>query len=467
MAQVISEEHIKIYRRRWIFAGVLVFIFLLQSFNFDLNRGERSAARINIRIGIEIDFDLSPFGLIVSPILACLALIRPRLVGFRKLVLVVSAILLASSLINLLQILTHEFYICHILLQEFAKASETVSLTLPPVLAVMWFPESQIGRTMGALGAGGPGGKILASLLSNNYAKNVTSGYTNSIYFNNSSVTFDKIFDKNTSKIILILFACLSLFIVVFSCLFIRDTPPSPPSTSQMFGSANTKSTDNIGFKQFFYESKNLVKDLVFIFCGLAFALMFGSIVLQKQILQELISDLLRSNETLAISHVMTLYSAGSIAGSVVSGIVLDQWKRHKAHASVATALSFICCLFVLLALYMKDVVVLCVGLVFLGITSSGSLLPLLDSILQHHYPTDPLFLLSWLGFKLNALGLLLDFGARMLLAKFGPAAVLILQSAAMLSSFVFSILSRPELRRLEREKPMKNKFSEKDFLLK
>ena len=469
MAEIIlSKEKIEVHQRRWLYLALLGVLFLLQAFNLNLEEAyEYVTTHITIGHGKNIKLYISPGGLAFSPLLAWLTFHKH--IGLRKLIVFLSVLLVSTSAFNMIQYFTQSFEFLNFVNQEVAKISQTLSLSIPPTFAAQWFPENQIGLVIGILGIGWSGDCILPSLFHKTSGNNSTFDSTNiSIilhdHHNISQTDDDKTFHKNAVQIFLITFVCLSLLILVFSCLLQTDAPPNSPSTSQL----QTKLlVEDKELKSFFDESKKLVFDFVFIFYGFAFTLIFSLIIIERKVLLKFVSQNVEENmQTLKTDHVVTLYSVGSIAGSIAAGVILDRWKRHRLHAMITTASSFVLCLFVLLTCFMKHLIASCVGLVLLAVTSSASLPPLLDSVLQHHYPVNPLFLTSWLSFKLNIVEFLLNLCGKMLLDKLGVVSVLVFQCLVLLLSFIVLFFAKPELKRWQIENSSKPS-SEKDGLLK
>ena len=480
---------IRSYSRRWVILLGVGLITLMLTFNnmaFGLvNNITVAYYRVSYEEADWIVLTCSVGSLLAAPVLAYF--VFNDTLGLRKLVISGSGLLLVNYIFILLSFFQPKLFALILLGQGIGGISKAIMSSVPPAFAVLWFPENQIGLAIGLSNIGISAGSFLAYLLLPNILKNPDDFLNLTNNGSNPNKLSQRVImdqtpplvswfsrDEIVFGIVFFIFAGLTLIILVFSYFGLTDLPPHPPSIAQYLERHKGTTKEDRGCKKFALATKKLFSNILFILHGIAFGIVYYSILLEDTMIQQIIRSILptqtKQKAGVISSHVMAFYSVGSTIGNIVSGKLLDRFKHYTLQASSGAAFSFVFCLLVLLGCYLRNLVVICFGMALLGFSSRISMIPLVDSILQHNYPLNPLFLTNWLGLLRNLQGIAIVQAGRFLYNHYGAAAVLILQAAIIFFSFLLSVCIKPELNRFKAEDQQekeKLKNLEKQILIK
>ena len=476
---IADEETGQKHKHRWLLCLAISLHFLMQNFS-DAGpiMGNIQAEANKTHQGFSnFISNFSPGGVFVPPIVAWLVFVN--FATFRKLAISSAVLLLLSYILILINLFKSKSIPLDLITNEIGNISNAISLPIMSHFALTWFPVNQVGLTIGLLSTGTSFGKCLSLLAQMDFIRSTTSNLSipntfmnsNNSEFNLNFANSDNIrvsTKKSAFTLVAVLFTSFSLIILVLFCVFIHDLSSHSPKLFQKQEKIKKKAEEKSKLGNFFNETKKLLSGFIFVFHGLAFSFIYHSNFTESRLLLHFISSLLQSkyqNSEAVISHVIVLYTTGSILGSVISGRLLDGYQRHRSQASVSAAFAFIFSLLILLGCYLHSIIAVYIGMFMFGFFCQASLIPLLDSILQHHHPTNSMFLTSWLSFLHNMVGIAFIQAGLVLFRRLGPASVLTFQAASIFVSFIFSLSRNPDLKRSDNDSA-EMKWSENDKLL-
>jgi len=93
---------------------------------------------------------------------------------------------------------------------------------------------------------------------------------------------------------------------------------------------------------------------------------------------------------------ILATMSFGSLVANFLSGLLLDKFKKYYYQTNIAAFLSFLCCTALLISVTYRSFVGVILSCFFLGFSKRTCYVSLFDSLMQHTYPSNPLFVMSW-----------------------------------------------------------------------
>ncbi|CBY31687.1 unnamed protein product [Oikopleura dioica] len=230
-----------------------------------------------------------------------------------------------------------------LLAQFFNAVAETLVLALPPKIAGLWFPASQIS-TATSLGVFGNqlgialGFYIPTLLIKGVYFSTEDLENENLTKSSNSSMNFEE-----TGEEIKIFLSTVA-GICVFEFLLVVFLFPSKP---EFFANKSSYERAQLDDKQasplagFLSILKRLLLHKSFILLLLNYGLIVGVYYAVSTLLSQLVSDAHESSQVGLMGAIMVITG---LFGSVLGGILLDKTKKFKMISIIFYALTLICC---------------------------------------------------------------------------------------------------------------------------
>ena len=477
---LIAKENIAVYKRRWAF---LFGLFLINSTSMfssvvfglidDIFTGYFN---ISYAEGDWITLAVYATSCLAIPTLAWLCFANRM--GIRLLILVESFSLSLSYLMIVIAIANPKLYLFIIIGQLVHGITNAIQWSIPPLFAVLWFPNNEVGIAIAAnfigaaLGAGigfGVPPLVLIEppsvLPKKDY--NVTS---TGVQWHNATRTW-KEEDRITLLEIFVSMLVITLIIFTLFFLFLTDLPPKPPTIAQAlqrtrFSIQNSvKELNKKNLKNYLKLMHFLFTDLTFVSLVVVYSIVHRAVMLEFTLMGELIRAIAPSIDIDASpnelgSYVMILYPISTATGSVTSGKLLDKYNQYQRQAVIGAGMTFISTFGIAISYYLKSFVSLCIFNGGFGFSTRICIISLLAVVTRHTYPVAESFVSIWVtGFESFVLIVISEIG-RLLIKDVNDISVLIFMSSSLLFAFVLALITKPKDKRLEAEEEVTLKNS-------
>ena len=466
-AKIISESNlveIKLYIKRWFILAalvVLVFIAVLNHVMFGIVNNVIVAYFDTTYETIDL-IGLGPcLGTIATtPILAWLSF--KEMITCRKLMTVASLVLSVNSICALLAFIKPSLFGLLIFGQIFGGIAFAIVFVIPTVLAQLWFPENQIGIAIGSIMIGSSGMGIVAYdvlpfLIQDPSQTNLsTYNFTSISEFKNLSWQQH---NKTIFEVLYTIQLVIIFLITVFLIFFVPEKPEKPPSYAQYLkrNTQKLESLEKINFVIFLKQTKQLWSDYVFVSYAILTGLMYNLIGLDSVIMEQIVHyTSFLSSSTLSANAIagliMTCYCIGTASGNLISGKLLDKCKKYYIQSIIGSTCLTIAMIITTLSLIYKIATSCFIGYVFNGVSTRICLIAIMDSIMQHTYPQNELFVTSWVVFIQNISAVLIIELGRVIFERFFTDGVLSYLCVVSFFTIIVTILCKPSAKRLNAE---------------
>ena len=449
----INEFEIKVYHRRWFVLFLLIWLLLVQTFTC-LNFGLMNIILVDYFQTTYSAVDWMVLGnyvgaFVAAPFVGWLAL--KKILSCRR--AMISAGVLEG--LNLILIITGflqpDLFGVVVLGQTFGGLANAIIWTVPSSLVQLWFKESQIGLATGLSAVGMSAGAITAYILPSQVilppkvtnTANVTDP-TGIGWFRCDKLTYQGIFSALLVSVI-----CVVLVLVVF----VPEQPDKPPSEAQRQKRVQQthENTSN-----FFTKVKKLATDATFIGCAVASGTMLNILLLIDLTIELILQRFyLASNdhfhEKLA-AYVLTSLGVGCWIGNITAGLLLDKFKKYRLQSSLGAGTCFLMSIGFLLSIYFKIFSLFVIFILLLGASMKIGYISLIDSLMQHTYPMEPVFVMSILTFIGNTAAVVFGEGGRQIIYHAGLFAGLSYLSSMLLLALILGVYFNPVTNRLAAE---------------
>ena len=386
-----------------------------------------------------------------------------------KFALLVSAFsFLVNSIGVAVAFVNPHFFPILILGQIFGGILTSTSTFIMAIVGAVWFPEHQIGIVTGVGFMAWNIGALLAETLPENIFKNPTPVKNGSIHLYNDTFNikinwsndFNQnwyVFDKKTAQIIFSVTACLALSVLLTVWIFIPSYPEHPPSKSQAVKLDYLKNKPSASIKNFFLETKSLLADLVFILIQIVMSLTVQTFVLESVLIVQIIDPIHNRLNTQLTSNMVGGYiiacrSVGDVIGSFLGGKTLDMFRRYRLQMIMGTLGTAAFVVTFTVSWFYASLTGLYVSMFIMGVTSYFSVVALYDSLVQHTYPKNIIFVQSWAAFIRFFVTIVITSFGRLVYQKTDAFGVLIFHCCLQVLGFILSLFVNPNLNRQEQE---------------
>ena len=470
---LLPKNDIGIFKRRWAF---LFGIFLLNSASMfssvcfglidDIFTGYFN---ISYALGDWITLAVYVTSCLAVPVLAWLSFANRM--GIRLLIVTESLCLTFSYLLIVLAIAFPKFYLLIIFGQLIHGVTNAIQWSIPPLFAVLWFPNHEVGIAIAAnfigaaLGAGigfilPP--RILAEPLARHYVVALNS--TNENFGIHNGTTTNNYWKNENRLPLLVLFntmLALSMVLLLFFFIFLTDLPPKPPTIAQALKrkskSEETKTFNKANIRDYYALWKSMFSDKTYISLLIVYSIIHRAVMLEFTLMGELIRAIALSVPIKATpdeigSYIMVLYPIFAATGSVTSGKLLDKYGKFQRQATIGAGMTFASTFGIAISYYFKSFIGICVFNGGFGFSTRICIISLLAVVTRHTYPVAEAFVSIWVtGFESFVLIAISEIG-RVLIKYVDDVSVLIFMCSSVLLSFVLALVTKPRDRRLEAE---------------
>lgn len=159
--------------------------------------------------------------------------------------------------------------------------------------------------------------------------------------------------------------------------------------------------------------------------------------------------------------YVLVLFEFGCIAGSVVSGKVVDHYKNYRLQVMVDLLLCFISIVGIIIGYYFLNVTIIYIANTLFGFFITYLVTPIFEAVYQHMYPLDTGFITLILRIECSFGIIFIGQTCRLWLDLFGGLAVLAYVAAILFSALIISYFLNPNYGRLNAASNFKLKKEE------
>ena len=467
---LIPKRDIAVYKRRWAF---LFGLFLINSTSMfssvvfglidDIFTGYFN---ISYAEGDWITLAVYATSCLAIPTLAWLCFANRM--GIRLLILVESFSLSLSYLMIVIAVANPKLYLFIIIGQLVHGITNAIQWSIPPLFAVLWFPNNEVGIAIAANFIGAALGAGIGFGIPSRFLHEPSAALSKAAL----NVTNEPIQQQNTTQIwkeedrvilleVFISILVITVILLVFFFIFLTDLPPKPPTIAQALrrNSSNNfaKDFNNENVKSFLKLLQFLFTDLTFVSLVVVYSIVHRAVMLEFTLMGELIRAIAPSIDIDASpnelgSYVMILYPIFAATGSVTSGKLLDKYNQYQRQAVIGAGMTFISTFGIAISYYLKSFVSLCIFNCGFGFSTRICIISLLAVVTRHTYPVAESFVSIWVtGFESFVLIVISEIG-RLLINCAIDASVLIFMCSLLLFSFVLALITKPKDKRLEAE---------------
>ena len=458
----LSDSEIKIYGRRWFVVALLVWLMFLQLFSFAnfgfINNVTAAYFQTTYSAVDWMVLGCNIGSIAASPIVAWLAL--KQMISCRRAMITCGVLQGILMLLIVVGFIRPDLFGSVVFGQVLGGIAMAIVWTVPSALAQLWFPETQIGLATGFSVVGTSTGAITSYLLLshtifspkiNNSSSKITeetANISNLQWLEYDQFVYEQTFSTLLGTVVCVLLALLFL---------VPEQPDKPPSQAQRL-KRNQQRNENISAEDYFTEVKKLMTDSTFIVYAICSGVMFHISVLLDLTVDSIIDYLLHTNAVFSNSqenfsaYVLCCYNTGCCAGNFVAGFLLDWCKQYSLQSSFGALLSFLVSIALLLSVYFGSAVTFFILSFLHGMNMRISYISLIDSLMQHTYPTNPVFVFSILTGIQNLSAVAFIECGRQITYNFGLFAGLGFMSAMIFPVIILSVIFKPNTKRLVAE---------------
>ena len=463
-----TQNETKLYKKRWLialFVGLQVInVRYLQNSMGIIN--DIYVEYFNISY-IAVDwFTIIQFpGSVMVNLLVAL-LIYKETVGLRRLSIAVSAMTIFTSATLFIATLVPKLYpIIYVGQFLMGAAFSLLNVTIVQ-MANYWFSENEIGKALVIVPMAGAIACILAFLVPSNVLKSFSRptgpSYTSICNLSYADGLMRNNWFSGNQRTFLTYYGILVLFAVMLLCLvlkIIEDKPPKPPTNAQslvrnsgpMYTTLVSATDDSLRLSSFFQECKQVLTNEVFILISINTTVRAGCIAVDiifiSEILRPINSRSLVTPNVLS-GYIMVTLEASVVAGSFVSSIAFDHFKKHMLQLTLSLFFVFLCVLAILCGVYYQNVLVIWIFNTIKGFVNVFSLTPIRDIPVQHLHPTKPGIITALQTMVSFTGAIIIAQVSRVVLNYGGGVGVFIFISILFLFSFLVTCFVKPDLKR-------------------
>ena len=447
-----NQVEIKVYKKRWFVLALLTCLMAQMIFIY-LNFGFLNNILVLYFTTSYATIDWLYLGWNIGTTAVALLtswLAAKEILTCRRSMIVASILQAINSCFVIIAFLRAELLFLLIIGQTIGGISLAVLWPALASLAQLWFPEFQIGLATGISMLGSSSGAIAGYLLPAHILKYPLTNKT-SVGSNFTSLSW-KEFDKNAYQHLYSALLAVSLAVLTLLLTVVPEQPEKPPSLAQ-----HQKRVDErkkiVTFRIYVSKIKKLVYDSTFWACAFSTCLLYYFLVIYDLTMEQVIArmplqDFYLSPENIS-AYVLALNTFGSWLGNIPGGVILDKYKNYRLQSSVGAAVACLFALLILLSVYIENLILLFFSYFFQGLFSRIAYLSVLDSLMQHTYPIDPIFVMGILVFLQNVMAVLVIEICRQVTYHGGMFGGLGFVSAMLFSVAVICLIFKMNTRRL------------------
>ena len=405
-------------------------------------------------------------GVIISSILLALLSFN-EITKFRKLfVMMVSMAIIPCISIILSFAYPHLYALMYFGLLVAGFGLQTGS-AISVALATNWFPENQIGTAMSFQSLGMTVGAFLAFLIPSQLVtpppQNLTHQQDVNMTVQLENAAFKTRFSNwhyETCWKFSLLYGCVlfvCVIVLIFTLVFVSDFPKKPPTLAQALVRVQNihSQPQNIlqNFGNFINISKSFWFDKIVVLAVVICSITFSLNYLQRLLMGEILRDVFivrnyGSNINAMSGYVLMVYEAGSFFGNLVSGLLLDYFKKHKLILYISLIASAFASAGLASGQHYCNVAVLFVFIALFGFALACCHIPIYDMVLEHTYPANPSFVILLVSTQSEIVIIFISQISRFILDFINGTAVFIFMVVLVIMCIVLTAFLNPEFKR-------------------
>jgi len=439
-----------LYKRRWVFLCVLIVLQLICSYNFagfgQIN--DVYAGYFKVTYAQTDWMTIASFAgvVLISPFLAALSYFH--VVALRNLIITAAVCVLFAFLCISTSLVQPLLFPLLVIGQLFNGCAGAILVSIPSIFAALWFPDSQIGTAISLNMFGISVGNVLGFIVPVTVLHYpVSDNTTNSTLINNARIVQDRV------VLLEMYFSFLSVAIAVavFFVAFLTDKPPQPPSLCQAAKRDIVDKTKRT-FYGFLRDTWALFS-LNYAMLALIFGIIFHINAWQYTMMGEMIRFIAHTQQ-IAIPPdvfgglIMASTAVSGAVGSVVSGKIVDTYKRFKLQAFVGALAACLFSVGLTLAFYFRSILAIALSNAMFGFAVRICIVPVYELVLEQTYPTDESFVSIWLSGAQTVIGVAAAEVGRIIYDAAKVLPVTIFQTCALFLALVLAAAVKPKYNR-------------------
>ena len=454
MNKQVDHVELRVYRKRWLVLALLVWTTFLLTFTF-VNFGYLNNVMVAYFNTSYAAVDWILLGcnsgtVAAAPFVGWFAF--KNILSAKKSMVIACGLLIIGFSCIIIGFLRPILYFLVVLGQFLNGVAGAVLYSLPAVMAQIWFEEYQIGVATGIGMLGVSTASITGDVLPPFVIKTMPT--KNSTLLNNGTTWIE--YDKKFYQTLYLTMLVTAVVILILLVSFIPEKPEHPPSMSQYLKRIQAEQTQYVSFRDYLKEIRSLVFDYKFIAGNIT-----GSLVYQMYYFDELSAELIVSKLTLSFNAlspeqisgiIIATISMGTVLANILSGILLDKFKKYYLQSNVSAWLVLLTSITNLVSVHYRNFPALMVSMFLFGLTKRTCFIAIIDFLMQHTYPKNPLFVMSFAIFLQNLLGLLFVNIGRQVIYHAGLINGLIYACIAMFLGCIACLFFKPDTSRLDAE---------------
>ena len=455
----------KLYRKRW----VILFIFVIQNIVARIQTSSNGVINDVYKEYFKISYYIIDwFTLIQIPAMIMSTFILAfftfnSVIDSRNLFVLLSSCTIFSYAFSMVAFVHTPLYFfiifCQFVISFGAESSEaTIS-----AIATNWFPENQIGFALSIKTMAHSLGCILGFIIPSqvfNPDVEINTNSSDKVYINVSTNIQSNKWHYETRSKFLILYGSLlvvSVVVLVLVLLFVSDKPPIPPTIAQAMKPPQTRRKMSEVIKNsadFFKETKIVLSSKLVFQLAIILSILYSCNDVQKLLVGQIVRDSFNSYNyheatDAAGGYVLALYELGCLAGSFVSGKLIDMYKRHKLTLNAFLLSSMIAVTCSAIAQVYRSNLTIFVSNTLLGFSICSCFVPIFDMLLQDTYPRNTGFVVLIFVSVSNVASVGFSEACRLLLNYFNGVAVFVFMCIFLVVAFITGIFLQPTYQRL------------------
>ena len=419
----VDNAEIQIYRRRWFVLALLVWLLCVSVTTY-LNFGFVNNVMVVYFQTTYAAVDWMILGsnvgsILAAPVVARLALMK--MISCRRAMIATALLQTVNLSLIIVGFYRPDLFGLVVFGQVLGGIAMAIVWTVPSSLAQLWFPESQIGLAIEFSMVGSSTGGILAYILpsqiilspqrqnSSGEMPRASKNTTDLHWFQHDQLAYEIMFSVFLATVVCVLLALLTL---------VPEMPKKPPSVAQLL-KQNRTLRENNSTVHYWREIKKLFTDCTYTVYGIGSGIMYHIIVLIDLTIGLIIEQMPLSDiaffqtQNKLAAYVICIYSVGCWIGNFSSGVLLDKFKKYQLQSSLGAFLSVLISTGLLLSVHFGSIPSLFLSSLLLGVSMRIGYISMIDSLMQHTYPTDPVFVMSVLTFIQNIASVLFNEAGR------------------------------------------------------
>ena len=404
------EVKTKVYKKRWFVVALLGWLMFLYVFTY-INFGYLNNVMVSYFDTTYAAIDWMVLScnvgtILASIVVACFAL--SNVLSCKKAMISASILFTIGFTFIIVGFLRPCLYFLITLGQVFNGFGGALIFALPGSIAQLWFDESQIGIATGMALLGSSTASITANILPPQLLKIFQRDSKIQQSVKNISYAANETWIQNVKRIYVSTYFIMLLIVVIISILLCALVPEKPKLAPSMAQYRKRSQKHHTGFKlqDIAYQIKTLCCDHMFIVGNVSATLVYYLAAFDDLFVELVVSKLFLNftkytPEEISGFFVATV-SIGCVVTNIFFGMFLDRFKNYYWQSNIAAILVLITSVTTLLSVHFQNLLGLCLSYFFTGLSKRACYLSLIDSLLQHTYPLNPLFVMSVAGFLQN-----------------------------------------------------------------